>query len=280
MADDPNDPFPTEEGKGGIAFRRQVEAWEARHAKPPQSAPPPPPGHTGVRKPPPPPPPSRHYKIGEYTTLTGDPGQGAVPPGTYNVLEALMGEWESLVGYSVEPTTAQLLAMANGGVQTLKDFGNYMSTQDNAQSVTAAMPWANYGLTKNEYESASSIFGTEYKKVTGSDISPEALQEAFKNPRDPTGGLLSGSQYQQQLMNDAAIQKQFGWVKYGMDFSAWTQQKLSMRTAYGRDINDAEASTMLQYHKAAAGPNMGAVARASGQQSKEPATGVGQSVAR
>jgi hypothetical protein len=212
--------------------------------------------------------------------LTGDPAHGAVPPGEYNVLESLMQEWESLVGYSVEPTTAQLLAMANGGVQTLKDFGKYMSNQENAQSVAVSMPWANYGLTKNEYESASSIFGTEYKKVTGADISPEALQEAFKNPRDPTGGLLSGSQYQQQLMNDAAIQKQFGWVKYGMDFSAWTQQKLSMRTAYGRDINDAEASTMLQYHKAAAGPNMSAVARASGQQSKESPTGVGQSVAR
>src|SRR5438046_25698 len=52
-------------------------------------------------------------KIGSYTSWTGDPAKGAVPAGEYNVLESLMGEWESLVGYSVEPTNAQLLAMAN-----------------------------------------------------------------------------------------------------------------------------------------------------------------------
>lgn len=258
-------------------FRRELAQINPPKATPAQARPP---GGGGRGTATAPAGPSKHYKIGEYTSLTGDPGQGAVPPGEYNVLESLMGEWESLVGYSVEPTTAQLLAMANGGIQTLKDFGIFMAGQDNAKTVSQAMPWANYGLTKNEYESAATIFGTEYKKVTGADISPDALQEAFKNPRDPTGGLLSGSQYQQQLMNDANIQKQFGWVKYGMDFSAWTQQKLSMRSAYGRDINDAEASTLLQYHKAAAGPNMGAVARASGQQEKPSPAGVAGSIVR
>lgn len=204
-----------------------------------------------------------------------------MPPGEYNVLESLMAEWEALSGYAVEPSSAQLLAMANAGLQTLRDFGQYMAAQPNAQTVSQTMPWANYGLTKDEYASAANTFGTEYKKITGQDISPEALQEAFKNPRDPTGGLLNTSQYAQQLMNDASIQKQFGWVKYGLDFSAWTQQKLSMRTAFGRDINDAEAATILQYNQAAKGSNMGAVARAAGQQSGAPASaGVTQSVAR
>ena len=203
-----------------------------------------------------------------------------MPAGEYNVLESLMGEWESLVGYSVEPSVAELLAMANAGVQTLRDFGQYMATQPSTSTVSKAMPWANYGLTKDEYASASSIYGTEYKKVTGQDISPDALAQAFQNPRDPTGGLLSGSQYQQQLMNDANVQKQFGWVKYGLDFSAWTQQKLSMRTAFGRDINDAEASTILQYNKAASGPNMGAVARVGGQPHETVGAGVAGSLAR
>jgi hypothetical protein len=225
--------------------------------------------------------PGRHYAIGEYTSLTGDPSQGAIPPGEYNVLESLMGEWESLVGYSVEPTTAQLLAMANGGVQTLRDFGQYMAVQPGSQAVSQKMPWAKYGLTKDEYASASATFGTEYKKITGQDISPDALQLAFQNPRYPTGGLLNVSQYAQQLMNDASIQKQFGWVKYGMDFSAWTQQKLSIRGTFGRDINDSEAATILQYHKSTSGANMSAVARAAGQQQEKPSgAGVAQSVAR
>ena len=219
--------------------------------------------------------------MGSYKSLTGDPAKGAVPPGEYNVLESLMGEWESLVGYSIEPSTAQLLAMANAGIQTLRDFGQYMASQANAATVSKSMPWANYGLTKDEYQSASSTFGTEYKTITGQDFSPEALHQAFQNPRDPTGGLLNQAQYAQQLMNDANIQKQYGWVKYGLDYSAWTQQKLSMRSAFGRDITDAEASTILQYNKSASGSNMGAVARTSGQQTAPPsATGVAGSEAR
>jgi hypothetical protein len=219
------------------------------------------------------------WPVGSYTKLVGKPEDGAVPAGEYNVLESNMQTWEALVGYSVEPSTAELLQMANQGIQTLRDFGQFMAKQSNTASVSQAMPWANYGLSKDEYQSAAATFGTEYKKITGNDISPDALQQAFQNPRDPTGGLLNVSQYSQQLMNDAAIQKQFGWVKYGLDFSAWTQQKLSLRTSFGRDINDAEAATILQYGKAASGSNMGVTAKQTGQQTQQPA-GVGGSVVR
>jgi hypothetical protein len=211
--------------------------------------------------------------------LTGDPAQGAVPPGEYNVLESRMGTWESLVGYSVEPSTAQLLAMANQGVQTDADFAKYMATQPNAQAAVGTMPWAKYGLTKDEYQATAAEYGTAYKKVTGTDIPPDALEKAFANPRDPTGGLLSGAQFTQQLMNDAAVQNTFGWVKYAMDFSAWTQQKLSLQTAFGRSVQDAEAATILQYNKSASGSNVSVTAKQSGQQSQQPA-GVGGSVVR
>lgn len=206
--------------------------------------------------------------------------QGAVPPGEYNVLEGLMGEWQAITGYQFYPTDAQMLAMANQGVLTLRDFGQYMAAQPGLSAIGQQMPWAVYGLTKDEYQSAAATFGTEYKKITGNDISPEALQAAFANPRDPTGGLLNEAQYAQQLMNDASIQQQFGWVKYGLDFSAWTQQKLSLRGAFGRDINNAEAATILQYDKAASGSNLSAIARTGGQQQGAGATGVAGSVAR
>jgi hypothetical protein len=211
------------------------------------------------------------------TNMAGSPPYatwGDVPGGEQSLLEGLRNAYEALVGYvATGMTNDWLLAAANrGDMQTLADFGRVA-----AGALTANMPWADYGLTKDEYISASSIYGTEYKKVTGTDISPEALTAAFKNPRDPTGGLLSGSQYQQQLMNDAAIQKNYGWVKYGLDFAAWTQTKLSMRGAMGRDINDAEAATILQYNKAATGATAAATARAPQQQA--PAA-VGGSVVR
>ena len=190
-----------------------------------------------------------------------------------------MGEWESLVGYSVEPTNAQLLAMANGGIQTLRDFGTYMATQPNATTATNMMPWAKYGLTKDEYQSAAGTFGTEYKKITGQDITKDALHQAFLSPPAAGGGIMTASQYAQQLMNDQSIQNTYGWVKYGLDYASWTQNKLSMRTAYGRDINDAEAATILQYGKAATGASAGVTAKQTGQQTQQPA-GVGGSVVR
>jgi len=212
-----------------------------------------------------------------YKTLTGDPAQGAVPPGEYNVLEMLKGEYEALTGYTVEIPEWALLNMANYGIQTLAEVGQYMVQVRSFMAgkgvgVTTAteQPWADHGLTKDEYASASNIFATDYKKITGQDISPEALAAAFKNPRDPTGGLLTGTEYIQQLMNDTAIQKQFGWVKYGLDYSAWAQQKLSLRASFGRDINDAEAATILQYSKAASGSNMTATAKQGGQQAQQP----------
>lgn len=221
--------------------------------------------------------------IGSYTSTTGDPLKGAIPPGEYNVLESNMAAWESMVGYSVEPTSAQLLDMANKGLMTVLDFGKYMSTQPNAQAAVANMPWANYGLTKDEYAQAASLFGTTYKQVTGQDISPAALQEAFKNPRDPTGGLLTSSQYQQQLMNDTAIQNSFGWVKYGMNFTQWTQQKLAFQSSFGSTINDSQAATILQYTKAASGASASVVGRATPAPQPQQSTaqaGVGGSVVR
>ncbi|SRR6266702_2580971 len=218
----------------------------------------------------------------KYTKLTGDPKKGAVPPGEYNVLEALYGEFQALTGFQIDIHDKYLLMMANANVMTLSDFGHWVTDHLSGFAKTMqAMPWAKYGLSKDEYVSSANIFGTTYKEITGQDISPAAQEQAFRNPRDPTGGLLTGSEYKQQLMNDATLQKQYGWIKYGMDFSQWTQQKLQLRSAFGRDINDAEAATILQYQKAASGSNLSAIARSASQQQPVMAgVGVGGSLTR
>lgn len=147
-------------------------------------------------------------------------------------------------------------------------------------TAVAAYPWAKFGLNKGEYASTSTIYSTEYKKITGQDISADALGKAFANPDEALGGLMTGSQYQQQLMQDANIQKTYGWVKYGMDFSQWQQQKLQMRTSMGRDISDSEAGALLQYHTQAAGSSATAQARVPQSTPTEGAAGLGQSVVR
>src|SRR5260370_16277199 len=105
------------------------------------------------------------------------------------------------------------------------------------------------------------------------------VNKAFLPPPAAGGGIMTASQYAQRLMNDQAIQNTYGWVKYGLDFASWTQTKLGMRTAMGRDVNDSEAATVLQYNKAATGSSATATVKQTGQQAQQPA-GVGGSVVR
>lgn len=208
-------------------------------------------------------------------------------PASYKaVVEQIATQWESDTGFFYELTPSDLTSLAQSGASIEADIGKYVTSiaaQKGAtmQAQMTAMPWAGLGMTKDTYESLAASYGTEFKKITGSDITPDQLTKAFASVGAGGGlGLLSSAQYSQQLMNDTSIQKTYGWVKYGMDFNAWTQQKLSMQTSFGRSINDSEAATILQYNKAASGSNMGVTAKQTGQQSQQQPAGVGGSVVR
>ena len=214
-----------------------------------------------------------------------------VPIGEQNYLSLLADVWEQTIGFQVALSSNDLLMIANAGVQSQHDLGEFIertwgggpdSRSDRFAGILNSMPWAIYGLDKDTYASMTETFSTEYKKITGQDISASALKDAFSNPRDTAGGLLTASQYAQQLMNDSNIQKQFGWVKYGLDFSQWTQQKLQLQGPMGRSINDSEAAVILQYDRPASGANLTAIGRAAGQQQSAPqgVSGVTGSVAR
>jgi hypothetical protein len=204
-----------------------------------------------------------------------------VPTGEQNTLSGWIDIWEQQTGYQVPITSAQMLGMVNAGVETMHDIGQYIANTlaTPFASVLANMPWAQYGLDKDTYAATAGTFGTEYKKITGQDITKDALHQAFLSPPAAGGGIMTASQYAQQLMNDQSIQNTYGWVKYGLDYASWTQNKLSMRTGMGRDVTDAEAATVLQYNKAATGSSAGVTVKQTGQQTQQPA-GVGGSVVR
>ena len=201
-----------------------------------------------------------------------------MPVGYQNMLASMVDVWEQSIGFRVKITTADMLKMANAGIETYRDIGQWAlkSGGTRFKSILQSMPWAQYGLDKDSYRHASETFQAEYGRVTGQDISKEAMKAAF----DESGDLMTATQYAQQLMNDANIQKQYGWVKYGLDFANWTQQKLQLRTAFGRDIHDAEAATLLQYEHTSQGPNLAAIARKTGQQQQPTEVAGGGSLVR
>jgi hypothetical protein len=202
---------------------------------------------------------------------------GHVPGGEQNLLSDLRNQFEALIGFTTPISKATMLKMANSHVLTLRDFGMYAANHGIKLDST---PWAKYGLDKDQYASTAQVFSSTYERVTGQNLSKTGLTQAFTNPQALGGGLMTGSQYQQQLMQDANIQKTYGWVKYGMDYSQWNQQKLGMRTELGRNVSDAEASTLLQYNTQARGSNQAVVARVPQQQPTVGSAGIGQSATR
>lgn len=208
-----------------------------------------------------------------------------VPTGTRNLLDDLRNQFEKLAGFRMTLNDGMLEVMANAAepIATLDSFSRFVHQAgwiDANQMV--AMPWLQYGVDSDQYHSLATTFGSEYKKLTGQEIPADALHDAFVKGQTGAGGLLTGSEYAQQLMQDTNLQKTYGWIKFGLDFSQWQQQKLGLRESFGREIQDSEAATLLQYTHKAAGSD--AAVRApgpgGGQQAHSQGAGVGGSLAR
>src|SRR5437763_141858 len=92
---------------------------------------------------------------------------GNVPGGDQNMLNDLRNQFELLVGFTIPISAGSLLHMANDRVLTLRDFGS--KAIDYGYKLDK-YPWAKYGLDKDQYASAASIYSTQFKEVTGQDI--------------------------------------------------------------------------------------------------------------
>lgn len=207
-----------------------------------------------------------------------------LPVAIRNQLDDWRNQYEGLAAHALTVTDDQLTQLYQQGLpNSLSQFASRITPLVASQySWVSQDPWLQFGMTVDQYQSQATTFATEYKKVTGQEISAEALHDAFGSLKDMTGGLLTGGEYAQRLMNDQNIQKTYGWVKYGYDYNQFQQQKLQMRSLFGRDLSDQEATTQLQYLHAAQGGNHEVTAQTqqSQDQRRQASTGVSGSVIR
>jgi len=208
-----------------------------------------------------------------------------VPVGEQLAALAMKDQWEQDTGYKFIVPDWALANIASYGVSTLKDFGDFMTNQvapfvTGNTNLAALQPWAGVGLSKDSYQSLATTFGSEYKKVTGQDIPADQLAKAFTSSQTGAGGLLTGSEYAQQLTSDKAIQDTFGWVKYGLDYNQFQQQKLGMQQAFGQPLEDHQAVAQLQYWHANAGSDRSVHAQTQQAGQKQTTPGEGQSEVR
>ena len=199
----------------------------------------------------------------------------------------LVNQWEQLAGYSVSVSDWDVSAMAAepGKYMTLFDVGQFMQWYSGNlwwQSVPAgaldAIPWAKYGMSALEYNTKFEAYDNSFLQLTGQNLTQDLLDQALKTHQ----GVMTGAQFNTWLMSQDSIKNTYGWLKYGLDFQQFQQQKLQMQTSFGGQLSDAEAVVQLQYAHAAQGPNVSVAAQQTLTQveKKQAQTGVGQNVVR
>lgn len=203
----------------------------------------------------------------------------------------LRTQWEQLVGYSIAVPDWAVSEMAdNLSVASLFDFGQYMRQHQHLvaandphayfvpESYTLSMPWAQFGMSRTEYDSKLGAFDSTFRTLTGQTAPQDLIDRALHEHQ----GSMTGAQFNTWLLSQDAIKQQYGWLKFGLDFNQFQTQKLQMRTSFGRELTDAEAVTQLQYLHTSGGGNVSAAAQQTLSQveKKQAQTGVSGSVVR
>jgi hypothetical protein len=202
----------------------------------------------------------------------------------------LVNQWEQLVGYSIEVPDWAIDEMAShpDRYSSLYDVGQYMVVHQRTGGGASAdyfvpewnsmMPWARYGMNAAEYGARHESFDSSYRRLTGQDVPADVIDRALKENQ----GTMTGSQFDTWLLSQDSIKQQYGWLKYGLDFQQFQQQKLQMQQQFGGALSDQQAILQLQYLHAAQGPDKSVAVTPTLTQieKKQANVGVGQSEVR
>jgi hypothetical protein len=161
-----------------------------------------------------------------------------IPQEYRNQLEDLEHQFQQLTGFRVPVSHDEMVAMAQANVLSLYEFGQYVYSQM-SQDLQQNMPWAKYGLGADQFNAAINDYGSIYKDLTGQDPSPDQLAQALQK-------RYTGSELRTQLMQDANMLKTYGWLKYGMTYTQFQQNKQSMVMGLGYMPTDQQAVLQLQ----------------------------------
>lgn len=228
-----------------------------------------------------------------YSPQTSSPAAPATPPNPFSNLpqyrvsqiEELINQWELLTGLQGTISNSLVANMVNNySISDIYDVSQYLKqNMGSAWPNMAQQPWAWYGMSATEYAGRLSSFANIWSQLTGTQLAANdgngnLVDQAMKQYQ----GQMTESQFQQWLMSNQAIQNTYGWLKYGLNFQQFQQQKLGMTLAFGRTLSDTEGVTQLQYLHSATGPSM-AIANQptfTQQERKQANVGISGSVAR
>jgi len=200
-------------------------------------------------------------------------------------MQDLVTQWEQLIGYQ-GTVSDQLLAniVNNYTISDIYDVAQYLKgNMGSAWTNMSIQPWAWYGMSATEYNSKLASYRSTWSQLTGTELpandgNGNLVDQALKQYQ----GQMSDTQFQQWLMSQDSIKNTYGWLKYGLNFDQFQQQKQTMNLAFGRSLTDTEGVTQLQYLHSATGPLMSVANQPTFTQQEKKAANVGisDSVAR
>src|SRR4029077_9232780 len=99
-------------------------------------------------------------------------------------------------------------------------------------------PGAKYGQSTLQFLQTQATYADTMETYTGQrTVDPTILDQAVREG-------WSSTQFQNYMVNNAALQQQYGWLKYGQTFQQWKdykqQQKQEIVSRYGAGAADQD----------------------------------------
>lgn len=221
---------------------------------------------------------------GSYDRTGNKPNYGTwsdVPTFERNSINALIDQWEGLIGFTVNVPDNIKADMASYSITSLFQTGQYMWSHVYDFIDPAAINhsiWAKFGLTYDDMYSQQNSYTQTMMQLTGQGGSWDDFAAKLHDQQGRINfGLLS-----EQIKQDPTMQKTYGWLKYGMDYDQFQAQKVQQQQLLGHDISNEEAVTQLQYMHAgtSAGQSVSQSPTLTQVEKRQAQTGLGQSVVR
>lgn len=178
----------------------------------------------------------------------------AVPVAVQSRIGDLLHQWNGLTMGNITPPNWALLEMVNQGITSLEAFGQYMQGHMGSGSGLYFVPvsqyavsgaWANAGLTQDQYFSGLS----QYQNVMEQYLGNTGSMVDYNNTLQQMHGDLNTSQLVENIIHSASMRQQYGWLRYGMTYDQFRQQKVTMQQALGHQISDQQGVTQLDYQR-------------------------------
>lgn len=179
----------------------------------------------------------------------------------------------AVTGWSYFPPASALLAMSK-----VTPPGGWDASQMNAlfynalpQQAKEWFPGAKFGQSTLQYMQSMNVYRDTIESYTGQrNLDQGTLDQAIREG-------WSTTQFQNYMTNNAALQQQYGWLKYGQTFQQWKDYKLSKKQEIISRYGLAAADQDLYYFQDKENPLVAIQSRETAVKPQDTSKGAGQS---